>query len=219
MRRRMHFHQLLRWCLTSPTSKPEQIRHPGPTAPFSPARMEAWPWPCRINLTAAPISSSPGRGDKLSVQLTPPAADSGSLGGRPMFFPAAAPMTAQEVARGLTRHLAIGHLQPARACCRSPSDQWLQGSTAGPNRSQRWPRAFAPTRPRARFEMSQGSLLTGAPHSLRPLLAWDGSVKASDHRQFCGAAPNTELGPRPFSPGIKTASLKDHRAKAPERPA
>jgi len=72
-RRPCHFHQRLRVVHEAFTQQSLGNQFGIRPPPCFPARMEAWPWPCDHSL-AAPIPQSPGLGDKLSLQLTPPAA-------------------------------------------------------------------------------------------------------------------------------------------------
>lgn len=122
----MHFHQLLRWCHEAYEQSLEQ---------FGIQATALFPTPNGGVAVALPIIHCSADflrplacGDMLSVQLTPLPLDSGRFEVAYVFRRSTD--DSQEVARGLTRHLAID-TSSRRRCLLPPAiDQWLQGSTA-----------------------------------------------------------------------------------------
>ncbi|APD47683.1 MULTISPECIES: thioesterase family protein [Synechococcaceae] len=122
----MHFHQLLRWCHEAYEQSLEQFGIQATALFPSPNGGVAVALP--IIHCSADFLRPLACGDKLSVQLTPLPLDSGRFEVAYVFRRSTD--DSQEVARGLTRHLAID-TSSRRRCLLPPAiDQWLQGSTA-----------------------------------------------------------------------------------------
>ena len=120
----MHFHQLLRWCHEA---YEESLEH------FGVAAAEVFPTPGSLLEVALPIvhcSADYFRplvcGDAITIRLEPVRLDLGSFEVRYRFE-----RQGEEVARGLTRHLAIEN--PSRRRCGLPTaiNLWLEASNLG----------------------------------------------------------------------------------------
>jgi 1,4-dihydroxy-2-naphthoyl-CoA hydrolase len=120
----MHFHQLLRWCHEA---YEESLEH------FGVAAAEVFPTPDSLLEVALPIvhcSADYFRplvcGDAITIRLEPVRLDLGSFEVRYRFE-----RQGEEVARGLTRHLAIEN--PSRRRCGLPTaiNRWLEASNLG----------------------------------------------------------------------------------------
>ena len=120
----MHFHQLLRWCHEA---YEESLEH------FGVAAAEVFPTPGSLLEVALPIvhcSADYFRplvcGDAITIRLEPVRLDLGSFEVRYRFE-----RQGEEVARGLTRHLAIEN--PSRRRCGLPTaiNRWLEASNLG----------------------------------------------------------------------------------------
>ena len=120
----MHFHQLLRWCHEA---YEESLEH------FGVAAAEVFPTPGCLLEVALPIvhcSADYFRplvcGDAITIRLEPVRLDLGSFEVRYRFE-----RQGEEVARGLTRHLAIEN--PSRRRCGLPTaiNRWLEASNLG----------------------------------------------------------------------------------------
>lgn len=120
----MHFLQLLRWCHEAYEESLERFGLP--TA-------ELFPAPGRIPAVALPIVHCQADyrrplvcGDPLAIALTPLRLDPGSFEVRYRFS-----CEGEEVAQGLTRHLAI-ETTSRRRCPLPPSlNRWLEASGLG----------------------------------------------------------------------------------------
>jgi 1,4-dihydroxy-2-naphthoyl-CoA hydrolase len=120
----MHFHQLLRWCHEAYEESLER---------FGIEATEVFPSPGRTPAMALPIvhcSADYRRplqvGDPLAISLEPLRLDPGSFEIRYVFQ-----REGDEVARALTRHLAIDPLSRARGGLPEPIQRWLEGSSLG----------------------------------------------------------------------------------------
>ena len=120
----MHFHQMLRWCHEA---YEESLEH------FGVAAAEVFPTPGSLLEVALPIvhcSADYFRplvcGDAITIRLEPMRLDLGSFEVRYRFE-----RQGEEVARGLTRHLAIEN--PSRRRCGLPTaiNRWLEASNLG----------------------------------------------------------------------------------------
>ena len=120
----MHFHQLLRWCHEAYEESLER---------FGISPREVFPSPGQHPAVALPIvhcSADYRRplqvGDPLAISLEPLRLDPGSFEIRFVFQ-----REGEEVARALTRHLAIDPLSRGRFSLPEPIQRWLEGSALG----------------------------------------------------------------------------------------
>jgi 1,4-dihydroxy-2-naphthoyl-CoA hydrolase len=123
----MHFHQLLRWCHEAYEESLER---------FGIAADELFPTPGKTPPIALPIVHCRADfrrplvcGDPLAIQLEPQRIDPGCFQIRYLFRSAN-----QEVAEGLSRHLAIEVASRRRCALPEPIARWLEASSiaAGP---------------------------------------------------------------------------------------
>jgi 1,4-dihydroxy-2-naphthoyl-CoA hydrolase len=121
----MHFHQLLRWCHEA---YEESLEHFGIPASV------VFPTPNGSVAVALPIIHCSADflrplvcGDNLSVQLTPQRLDQGRFEVSYSFHRGTG--DTPEVARGLTRHLAIDTGSRRRCPLPAPIERWLQQSS------------------------------------------------------------------------------------------
>ena len=120
----MHFHQLLRWCHEA---YEESLEH------FGVAAAEVFPTPGCLLEVALPIvhcSADYFRplvcGDAITIRLEPVRLDLGSFEVRYRFE-----RQGEEVARGLTRHLAIENPSRRRCGLQTAINRWLEASNLG----------------------------------------------------------------------------------------
>jgi 1,4-dihydroxy-2-naphthoyl-CoA hydrolase len=120
----MHFHQLLRWCHEA---YEESLEH------FGVAAAEVFPTPGSLLEVALPIvhcSADYFRplvcGDAITIRLEPVRLDLGSFEVRYRFE-----RQGEEVARGLTRHLAIENPSRRRCGLQTAINRWLEASNLG----------------------------------------------------------------------------------------
>ena len=120
----MHFHQLLRWCHEAYEESLER---------FGLVASEMFPSPGHTPDVALPIGhcSADYRrplqvGDPLAIRLEPLRLDPGSFEIRFVFQ-----CEGDEVARALTRHLAIDPLSRKRCSLPEPIQRWLEASSLG----------------------------------------------------------------------------------------
>jgi 1,4-dihydroxy-2-naphthoyl-CoA hydrolase len=118
----MHFHQLLRWCHEAYEESLER---------FGIAATEVFPAPGCTPAVALPIvhcSADYRRplqvGDPLAIRLEPLRIDPGSFEIRFTFS-----REGEEVARALTRHLAIEPISRTRCGLPPPIQRWLEASS------------------------------------------------------------------------------------------
>jgi len=123
----MHFHQLLRWCHEAYEESLER---------FGIAADELFPTPGKTPPIVLPIVHCRADfrrplvcGDPLAIQLEPQRIDPGCFQIRYLFRSAN-----QEVAEGLSRHLAIEVASRRRCALPEPIARWLEASSiaAGP---------------------------------------------------------------------------------------
>ena len=120
----MHFHQLLRWCHEAYEESLER---------FGIAADEIFPAPGRTPAVALPIVHCQADfrrplvcGDPLAIALAPLRLDPGSFEVRYRFS-----RDGKEVARGLTRHLAIESEGRSRCALPPALHRWLEASGIG----------------------------------------------------------------------------------------
>ena len=120
----MHFHQLLLWCHEA---YEESLEH------FGVAAAEVFPTPGSLLEVALPIvhcSADYFRplvcGDAITIRLEPVRLDLGSFEVRYRFE-----RQGEEVARGLTRHLAIENPSRRRCGLQTAINRWLEASNLG----------------------------------------------------------------------------------------
>jgi 1,4-dihydroxy-2-naphthoyl-CoA hydrolase len=120
----MHFHQLLRWCHEAYEESLER---------FGIAAAEIFPAPGSTPAVALPIVHCQADfrrplvcGDPLAIALTPMRLDPGSFEVRYSFR-----RDGEEVAHGLTRHLAIGSDSRSRCSLPPALHRWLEASGLG----------------------------------------------------------------------------------------
>jgi 1,4-dihydroxy-2-naphthoyl-CoA hydrolase len=120
----MHFHQLLRWCHEAYEESLER---------FDIAADELFPTPGNTPPIALPIVHCSadfrkplGCGDPLVIQLEPQRLDPSCFEIRYLFRSAN-----QEVAIGLSRHLAIAVASRRRCALPEPIARWLEASSLG----------------------------------------------------------------------------------------
>jgi 1,4-dihydroxy-2-naphthoyl-CoA hydrolase len=120
----MHFHQLLRWCHEAYEESLER---------FGIAADELFPTPAKTPPIALPIVHCRADfrrplvcGDPLAIQLEPQRIDPGCFQIRYLFRSAN-----QEVAEGLSRHLAIEVASRRRCALPEPIARWLEASSLG----------------------------------------------------------------------------------------
>lgn len=120
----MHFHQLLRWCHEAYEESLER---------FGIAADELFPTPGNTPPIALPIVHCSadfrkplGCGDPLAIQLEPQRLDPSCFEIRYLFRSAN-----QEVAIGLSRHLAIAVASRRRCALPEPIARWLEASSLG----------------------------------------------------------------------------------------
>ena len=120
----MHFHQLLRWCHEAYEESLER---------FGIAADELFPTPGNTPPIALPIVHCSadfrkplGCGDPLAIQLEPQRLDPSCFEIRYLFRSAN-----QEVAVGLSRHLAIAVTSRRRWALPEPIARWLEASSLG----------------------------------------------------------------------------------------
>jgi 1,4-dihydroxy-2-naphthoyl-CoA hydrolase len=121
----MHFHQLLRWCHEAYEESLERFGIPAaaifPQPPWSVGPSPAIALPivhCEADFLRPLVC-----GDPLAIRLNPSRLDPGSFEVRYAFRSGA-----YEVARGLTRHLAIEAVSRRRGALPEPIDRWLEAS-------------------------------------------------------------------------------------------
>ena len=118
----VHFHQLLRWCHEAYEESLER---------FGVAAGELFPSPGSTPEVALPIVHCSADylaplvcGDPLAIQLEPERLDPGCFAVRYRFR-----RGEREVARGLTRHLAIRSDNRARYTLPAPINRWLEAAS------------------------------------------------------------------------------------------
>jgi len=127
----MHFHQLLRWCHEAYEESLEGFGiaaaavFPGAAGP--PGTDNSQPAPLPVALPIVHCSADYRRplvcGDRLAIRLDPHRLDPGSFEVRYRFE-----RLGEEVARGLTRHLAIASATRQRCPLPEPIQRWLEAS-------------------------------------------------------------------------------------------
>jgi len=120
----MHFHQLLRWCHEAYEESLERFGVPAPEVFPTPGQVPAVALPivhCSANFLAPLVC-----GDPLAIQLEPRRIDPGSFEVHYSFR-----SRERDVARGLTRHLAIS--ADTRQRCPLPAgiQRWLEAASLG----------------------------------------------------------------------------------------
>jgi 1,4-dihydroxy-2-naphthoyl-CoA hydrolase len=128
----MHFHQLLRWCHEAYEESLEGFGiaaaaiFPGEVNAGA-ATEEGSPPPLAVALPIVHCSADYRRplvcGDRLAIQLDPQRLDPGSFDVRYRFA-----RQGEEVARGLTRHLAISRANRQRCALPDAIHRWLEAS-------------------------------------------------------------------------------------------
>ncbi|MBM5814527.1 MAG: acyl-CoA thioesterase [Cyanobacteria bacterium M_DeepCast_100m_m1_067] len=120
----MHFHQLLRWCHEAYEESLER---------FGVSAAEVFPTPGHVPAVALPIVHCSADflaplacGDPLAIQLEPRRLDPGSFEVLYSFR-----SSERDVARGLTRHLAICADSRQRCPLPEPINRWLEASSLG----------------------------------------------------------------------------------------
>ncbi|MFM7676669.1 MAG: acyl-CoA thioesterase [Synechococcus sp.] len=118
----VHFHQLLRWCHEAYEESLER---------YGVAAEEVFPRPGHTPAVALPIvhcSADYRRplvcGDRLTIELRPERLDPGSFEVRYGFH-----CGSQEVARGLTRHVAITAAERRRCALPLAINRWLEAAS------------------------------------------------------------------------------------------
>ena len=120
----MHFHQLLRWCHEAYEESLER---------YGVAASQVFPTPGCLPEVALPIVHCSADflaplvcGDPLAIQLEPERLDPGCFEVRYSFRSGE-----RDVARGLTRHLAIRSDTRARCNLPAPINRWLESASLG----------------------------------------------------------------------------------------
>lgn len=120
----MHFHQLLRWCHEAYEDSLER---------FGVAAGDVFPTPAAMPEVALPIIHCSADflaplvcGDPLAIQLEPLRLDPGCFEVRYSFR-----SSERDVARGLTRHLAIRSDNRSRCPLPAPINRWLEAASLG----------------------------------------------------------------------------------------
>jgi 1,4-dihydroxy-2-naphthoyl-CoA hydrolase len=120
----MHFHQLLRWCHEAYEESLERFGIPARDIFPAPGRPLAVALP--IVHCAADFRQPLLCGDPLAIALSPERLDPGGFEVRYRFR-----RGGEEVARGLTRHLAIDAASRVRCALPAAIHRWLEASTLG----------------------------------------------------------------------------------------